>query len=320
MADRPADRLGLAGKMSWGAHDIRPDDVVLGSPGVPEVTRELPELPMDSTARELADTWSRRRPSRVVVKGAGSAFDVVRRALDYAGAPVPLVFVPAGAEPWRAFAPFGSLYDDGGDRKSGPWLVSNEPRIVLDDRVWSEVPADARQLGRADSAVHAIEVLLSRASSVWSRELAAGALRVLARDTDATVESVAAAGLAVHAFASTGLGAAHALASPIGLLHSRTHDLANVILGPGMVRWWGDSVDWLTIADAIGVEPKPKAIANWLEGLQRLSHVPTGLTQAGFDRSRGPAVLERAMKSSGVPWFPERRDRDDVARLLESVW
>lgn len=320
MAAGPAQRLGLSGRLVWEVFEPLPGDFAIGSSGVAAVDTHLAGLPRQEDAESLARVWATRRPARVVVRGAGYAFDVARRAMDVLGEPLSLVFVPAGAEPWRAFAPFGSLYELDGERRSGAWSVRTDPLIVLDEALWASVPAAARQLHRVDSAVHAIEVLISAAATPWSRELATGALRLLSRDADGGLASVAASGMAVHAFASTGLGAAHALASPLGLLHHRTHDQPNAILGAAMVRWWGGAVDWHPVTEVIGGAPTAESVAGWLEDLPGRTGSPYRLSDAGFDPGTETEVLDRAVRSSGVPWFPQPRGRERLAELLAAVW
>ncbi|WP_432843289.1 hypothetical protein [Dactylosporangium sp. CA-092794] len=280
-------------------------------PGV--VASQYP--PRREAAEALAALVGRRRPERVVAVGDGATLDVAKHA--HAGG-AELVLVPVGAEPWRAFAPFTSLYEPSGQRISRPAPAVAAARVVIDPAALSARAAPVRALQRADTAVHAVEVLLSRRAQEWDRAHAGAALAALRRDRPA--DDVVAAGLAATAFAATGLGLAHAAASPLGAAALRTHDTVNVLLAPYVAEFWGDRADWTAVAEGLGAAPAAAAVAERLRGLAAAARVPATLGAAGFGWDSVTAAIPAALRSSGMPWLPEPVDAAGLHALLRRAW
>ncbi|BCJ70017.1 iron-containing alcohol dehydrogenase [Polymorphospora rubra] len=327
----PPHRVAFRGEVETAALAYGDGDLVLVDPAggrVPGVdvhpARPLPLVveagypPRWTAVRSLVGRLDRHRPARLVVIGDGATLDVGKQAWLGAASAPELVLVPVGAEPWRAFAPFTSLYDPDGRRVSRVDPALGGARVVIDTDALAGRSATVRHLARADTAVHAVEVLVSRRTRDWGRALATAGLAALRRDRPA--DDVVAAGLVTEAFASTGLGLAHAAASPLGARAGRTHDTVNVLLGPYVVEFWGDRVDWSEVATVLGTAADAGAVAGRLRELRKLAGVPATLDAAGFGWEQVADVVPAALRSSGMPWLPEPVDDAALTGLLRRAF
>ncbi|MDQ7908478.1 iron-containing alcohol dehydrogenase [Phytohabitans sp. ZYX-F-186] len=313
-------RVSFRGTVVTGPLAYTASDLILADAAAPTGTVEARYPPRTRDAEALAERVARTRPERLVAAGDGATLDVAKHAWTLLPGPArpELVLAPLGAEPWRAFAPFTSLYEPDGERVSRRDDALGGGLVVIDGRALAGRAATVRHLQRADSAVHAVEVLIGRRAGPWGRALAAAALAALAADDPAG--DVAAAGLATEAFASAGLGLAHAVASPLGALAGRTHDTVNALLAPYTVDFWGDRVDWAAPAAGLGVPPRAGAVADRLRELRDRAGVPQTLREAGFDRGLLERAVPRALRSSGIPWLPAPVTAEDVTGLLDRAW
>ncbi|GAA1738158.1 iron-containing alcohol dehydrogenase [Luedemannella helvata] len=317
-------RVAFHGTVVTAPLAYAPGDLVVADPAagadVPPGAVRATYPPRASDAAAIAELVTRERPPRLVAAGDGAALDVAKYAWTLvAEATRPdLVLAPLGAEPWRAFAPFTSLYEPDGERVSRRDPALGNVTVVIDTRALAGRTAAVRHLHRADSAVHAVEVLVGRRAGAWGRALAAAGLTALTADDPAG--DITAAGLVTEAFASAGLGLAHAVASPLGALTGRTHDTINVLLAPYVVEFWGERIDWTAPASGLGVAPKASAVADRLRELRDRANVPQTLRDAGLDRSVLTSAVPRALRSSGIPWLPAPVTAEDISGLLDRAW
>nr|MDT0660759.1 iron-containing alcohol dehydrogenase [Micromonospora sp. DSM 115978] len=321
-------RVAFTGTVSTGALTYADGDLVVvdtvgaaARPAGRGTVVDVTHPPRLADARRVADLVRRHRPRRLVAAGDGATLDVAKQGwlLAAADGPVPaLRLAPLGAEAWRAFAPFTSLYEPDGRRISRRDPALGAGAVLIDATALAGRAEPVRHLQRADSTVHALEVLVSRRSGAWARALAAAGLAALRSDDPEW--DVVAAGLITEAFASTGLGLAHALASPLGVQATRPHDAVNVLLAPYVVEHWGDRVDWTEVADGLGTAARAGAVAERLRVLAGLAKVPDTLRGAGFDADTLAEVVPLALRSSGIGWLPAPVDRDTVAGLLCRAW
>jgi len=310
-----------SGPLCYEADDLvllDPAGAALSPPPPADRTVHIDYPPRRATAESVARLLGRHRPSRLVAAGDGATLDVAKQAWLLAGAGTALVLAPVGAEPWRAFAPFTSLYEPDGQRVSRPDPSLATARVVVDPAPLDRRPDQVTALHRADSAVHAVELLLNTRARSWQRVLARAGLAAL--DSRLAGEDVAGAGLITEAFASTGLGLAHAVASPMAARAGRTHDSVNVIVAPHVVRHWGERADWSTIASALGTAATAAAVAGSLAARRERAGLPGSLAAAGFSRDEVLAVVPFALRSSGIPWLPRPITATEVTELLERAW
>ncbi len=259
-----------------------------------------------------------RRPRVVFGAGTGAVLDAAKLVAHEAGHEGELLLVPCDDEPWRAFARF-AVVDENGARPTTGDATGGVARVVVSPRLLACLDERVVAVSALDTAVHAVESLLSRRGQPASELQAATALRVvagqlgpaLAGDGAARVQLVLAAGLAVEAFMATSLGLAHAFASPLGGELGVTHDTLNGILGGPAVAFAADSPAIPAVAGALGVPPHAAAITDALEAMLEHAGLPRTLRDHGVPWEAVEAVLPAAAASSGVrvaepPISPER--------------
>ena len=240
----------------------------------------------------------------VVAAGSGAVLDAGKLAALETGAG--LVLVPCGDEPWRAFAPF-SVVDDGAERPTVRDDAFATARVIVADDALAAVEDRVIAVSAVDSAVHAIESLLSGRGQPYSDALAVAALGIVADELagDALTVTgrarvVVASGLAVEAFMATNLGLAHAVASPLGTALGVTHDTINGVLGRTAVAFADGAPAIGAVAAALRVPPRVDAVVGALDRLLDRAGLPRTLRGLGIGWPSVEGVLPAAERSSGV--------------------
>jgi alcohol dehydrogenase class IV len=279
--------------------------------------RVLDARPDRGIVDELAAAVRVARPAVVYGAGSGAVLDAAKLAAHHAGHQGEIVLVPAGDEPWRAFAPF-SVVDHAGERPTLGDATGGLARVIIVAELLAAIDAQTVAVSALDTAVHAIEVQLSTRSQPYARALAATALRIIAErfdaaltgGRDARVELVLAAQLAVEAFMGTNLGIAHALASPLGTHLGITHDTINAVLGRWAVTFRPDSDRLAGLAAALGA-PEPLAA---YDDLRERAGLPRTLRGLGISWDAVEAALPTAVNSSGIRGAVSLDELRDFAR------
>jgi maleylacetate reductase len=328
-------RANFRGSISYGWPDAADEPIVL--------LDDAPELGDDDAARLGCIIGERisidRRPTqatvdvaatrliaqgggRLIAVGSGALLDVGKLAFQRAsesGAPVALVMVPCGAEPYRAVAQFAVV-----DAPDGSRPTELDQRfaacdvLVLDDLL-RRLPPAVVALAAADTAVHSIESLLSRKATTYSRMLATAALRTVIEASD-PAQVVSASFLAVEAFASTRLGLAHAVASPLGTELGVTHDAINAVLGDALVDYWGPRpTAFRYVAEACATTTHDNVKAH-LARLRDAAGLPSSLSELGITWTSVSNVLPRAARSSGISVLPETVSPTELEAFAARGW
>jgi len=259
---------------------------------------------------------------RLIAIGSGALLDAGKLAFQHAsegGVPVALVMVPCGAEPYRAVAQFAVV-----DAPDGSRPTQLDQRfaacdvLVLDDLL-RRLPPAVVALAAADTAVHSIESLLSRAATPYSRMLATAALRTVIETSD-PVPVVSASFLAVEAFASTRLGLAHAVASPLGTELGVTHDAINAVLGDALVEYWGPRpTAFRNVAKACNTATHD-SVKEHLTRLRDAAGLPSSLSELGITWTSVSNVLPGAARSSGISVLPEPISPSELEAFAARGW
>jgi alcohol dehydrogenase len=264
----------------------------------------------------------------VIGIGDGAVLDAAKLAAHEAGYAGPIVLAPGGGEPWRAFAPF-AVVDDGPARPTVGDTTGGRARVVIVDELLDALDESQVAIAAVDTAVHAIESLLSPRREPLSEAYAMAALRLVADAfadpgslavTPARVRAVIAAGLAVESFMSTALGLAHAIASPLGTELGVEHDALNGILGPPTVAFWADSHALPLVASSLGVQPEAAAIVALLEHYLDRAQLPRTLGELGVPWQAIEAVLPAAFKSSGLVAIRHEVDDQVLRSFARDAW
>lgn len=281
---------------------------------------------------ELSEQASALGVERVAAIGAGAFLDAIKvTALaveSRTGRAVELVLVPCGAEPYRAFTRF-AVVDDG---KKRPTVVDERfgcATVVLVPDLLERLPGYAIARHALDSAVHAIESLLSSLTHPFARAQAMAALRTIAEHTasmeaasgESRTDLVVASCLAAEAFSSTKLGLAHAVASPLGTELGVTHDTLNGVLGEAVIAFWGADVDgFREVAAALGLPRNPVQVRARLASLRQAARLPASLRELGIPWSSVEAILPRAARSSGLAALPRALPDSGLETFARRAW
>jgi maleylacetate reductase len=321
--------ISFSGSLSYGtAPDGAGPSLVLAEPDLHDVALETDLLgdvvravlcerrPDQRLVSEVAEAAVALGVGRVAAIGAGALLDAAklasRQVADRLERPVELIFLPCGAEPYRAVARF-AVVDDGAERPTVVDERFGRARVVLVPALIERIATPALARHALDSSVQAIESLLSLWAHPYSRAQATAALRTIAEelpglrgaDAEARARLLIAAFLAAEAFSSTRLGLAHAVASPLGTTLGVTHDALNGVLGEAVVEFWGADVrGFRDVALAVGVEPTVEAVRCWLAALREAADLPASLRELGVAWASVDAILPRAAGSSGMAVLP----------------
>ena len=267
----------------------------------------VPERPDHATVATLKSLARAEQADAIIGVGDGAILDVAKLAALGLGHGPELVLVPCGGEPWRAFAPFSVVDDGAGGRPTVPDPAFGEARILVSDELLATVDERLVAVSAVDTAIHAIESLLSARGQPFSESLAAASLAIVADElavapitTRGRARLVVAAGFAVEAFLATKLGVAHAFASPLGAALGITHDTLNGVLGRAALTFTGEVAGLAPVAAALGVPPRMDDVVGRIDAFLDRAELPRTLRELGVDWHDIEQVLPHAARSSGV--------------------
>jgi alcohol dehydrogenase class IV len=332
------DSLETAVAVGWP--DIDGSFVVL----VDEPARELPDVrsflaraaavhvvvgrptpaDADSADRFISETGVQQ----VVSLGAGLVIDAAKLAIfnrqARTGEIVRHFAIPCGPEPYRAVTPF-AMYDAEPGARAGVWEEWLRPReAAIVPELFEQLDAAVVALFAGDSAVHAVESLLSKLTTDTSKRHAVAAAMVFVAEAEVEVPDrvrLAVASIqAAVAFDTTKLGLAHALSRPLGIAAGVSHDSYNLMLGAPTVRFWGDEV---IAASPIGDAFPGTTSADWaalLDGYRCRAGLPASLSAMPLACADVEAAIAWAPNSSGMPNLPKALQDGDLERLIADAW
>jgi alcohol dehydrogenase len=282
---------------------------------------------------ELTEAIRQDQIGEIVAVGSGALMDAAKVAHRAAASAetrtLDLLFVPCGPEPYRAVTAFAVVDDANGHRPTefDPRFAAAE--VLLVEALLATVPPADLAVQALDTAVHAIESLFSRQANPLARALAMSALRAIRDELKATATPTAssrtrlaiASFLAAEAFATTRLGIAHALASPLGADLGITHDTINGILGEPMVELWGaEARGFRDVAAACDVAPNVPDVLSALAQVRELAQLPASLAGLGISWASIEAVLPKAAKSSGMSVLARQPDATTLEQFAQRAW
>lgn len=266
----------------------------------------------------------------VVAVGGGSPIDAAKAIGIRAWAPAPsppLIAVPTTAGTGTETNGFGVIDDRAAARKRYVGHPSALPRYaVLDPELGTSAPPRVTAACGMDVLAHAIESVQARVPNAYAGGLAGEAARIVFATLPAVVRDGAdlegrsamlmAAHLAGLAFATTGLGTAHALGHALSARHGVAHGIALAAVLPGVVRLNERARPHETarMAAAAGLQDEPLA-----DAVSRLRE-EIGLTGSLADLGVGPADLDAladvALADEVLANAPRRPGRAELLGLL----
>ena len=181
-----------------------------------------------------------------------------------------------------------SVIVDSGTRHKYP--INSFPLIpryaVLDPEVTRTLPQSITATTGLDALTHAVEALIGRSTTKDTRRDAIEATKLIfanlekayrdGNDMDARREMLKAAFLAGSAFTKSYVGYVHAVAHSLGGRYNTPHGLANAVLLPYVLSYYGKSA-WkklAILADAVGIkgrDDEEKAMA-FITEIRRMEH------------------------------------------------
>ena len=186
---------------------------------------------------------------------------------------------------------------------------------LLDPELTLSCPPNVTAATGMDALTHAVESVTSKSSSVFTEALALEAVRLIganlrravfhAEDIEAREQMLLGSLLGGLALADAGVGAAHALAYPLGGLFRIPHGLANAVLIPHVMEFNLPAAERhlsliaLSLGEPVAALSPRRAAAAAVEAVKALCAdigIPAVLSELGVPRSDIPALVESAMK------------------------
>jgi alcohol dehydrogenase class IV len=344
-AERPSHAVSFKGAVSAGWQPANARRLIIANQNLEPVlqTEGLaadavavlfgPERPDTTFVEELTRTMRQGQIGEVVAVGSGALLDAAKVARQAAVASdssaMELLLVPCGPEPYRAVTGFAVVDDEDGRRPTTVDPRFATANVLLVGDLLAAVSPTQLAVQALDTAVQAIESLLSRQINPFARALAISALQTVAEEvgqmdapTIGTRSRVTIASfLAAEAFTSTRLGIAHALASPLGAEVGITHDTINGVLGEPMVELWGtDVAGFADVAAACQVPPTLAEVLAVLARLREVAELPRSLAGLGIPWPAVEAVLPKAAKSSGMTVLARALESTTLEQFAQRAW
>ncbi len=290
-----------------------------------------PEPYLDNA--EQAATLGREAGAELVVGiGGGSAMDTAKAAAvlvtnegsaaDYVGLNLvpkpglPTIMVPTTAGT-GAEVTFTAVFTNRETKAKGG--INSDymfpDKALLDPELTLTLPPEVTAATGMDALTHAIESVSSRSATVFTEALAFKAINLIGNnlrravyhgdDIEARENMLLGSLLGGMALADAGVGAAHALAYPLGGNYRIPHGLANAVLIPHVMEFNLPAAEkaFAQIATSLGepVEglPTRQAGAMAVDAVRILCQdigIPSSLTELGIPRSDIPLLVESALK------------------------
>ncbi|MFH0824078.1 MAG: iron-containing alcohol dehydrogenase [Pseudomonadota bacterium] len=297
-----------------------------------EVYTEVEPEPYLDNADGAAAVGREARADLVIGMGGGSAMDTAKaaaalmantgKAQDYVGlnlvpkAGVPTIMVPTTAGTGSEVTFTAVVTNRETKAKGGINSVHLFPDwAVLDPDLTTTVPPDVTAATGMDALTHAIESVSGKASSVFTEAFALTAVKLISanlrrtvyhgNDVQAREKMLYGSLLAGIALADAGVGAAHALAYPLGGMYRIPHGLANAILIPYVMEFNLPAAEtaYALTAGAMGASTQsmtPRdAGAMAVEAVRDLCDdigIPASLSDLDVPVSDIPLLVEGALK------------------------
>ncbi len=286
-------------------------------------------------------------PTVIVAVGGGSPIDAAKamalhaandrplEALDQRAAGLapaaPLIAVPTTAGTGTETNGFAVIDDHAARRKRYVGHPSALPRFaVLDPALSVTAPPRVTAACGIDVLAHAIESLQARNGNAYSAALGLEAVRLVVanlsavvadpRDREGRSAMLLAAHLAGLAFATTGLGTAHAIGHALSARYGTPHGVALAAVLPLVVRLNAGErrSETARIAEAAGAAPGrvPEAVAE----LQERSGLHPTLRELGVPHRHLPALADAALADEVVANAPRIPSRAELVRLLDLAY
>ena len=276
--------------------------------------------PMDCSKGVAVRLAHLRRP---LAKSAG-VLRVLRRL-------VPLYAIPTTAGTGSECTLAAVISDEATHRK---YAIMDTPLIptvaVLDPELTLSLPPHITAATGMDALTHGIEAYIGRSNTAATRRDAVEAVTLIMKhlpqayhhgsDMTARRAMLAASYLAGRAFTRAYVGNVHAIAHTFGGFAGVPHGLANAVILPHVLEWYGGAVlpQLDRLAQEAGVAPDGIELISAIRALNQDMNIPTYLDPP--PENHLPHMVEQAFREAN-PLYPVPRvcSRDDFFDLFRRV-
>ena len=208
---------------------------------------------------------------------------------------------------------------------------------VLDPALTIGLPPHITSTTGMDALTHAVESYIGKSNVKSTIKYAEDAVILIhanlekaynnGKDMEARNNMLKASFYAGNAFTRAFVGYVHAIAHNLGGMYNTPHGLANAVILPYVLEWYGSSVykPLAKLADLIGLgkegmsnEDKAKAYIAEIRRMNKAMNIPE---KFDFIKEEDiPTLVERALKEGNpgypVPKIMNKKDCEEVIRLL----
>ncbi|WP_394175143.1 iron-containing alcohol dehydrogenase [Thalassotalea litorea] len=217
-------------------------------------------------------------------------------------------------------------------------LVLAPKAAILVPELTTRLPAHITSTTGMDALTHAIESYIGNNATPFTKKRSLEACKLIfgnlrlaynhGENSQARLAMLLGSFYAGEAFTRASVGYVHAIAHQLGAIYNTPHGLANAVLLPKILRWYGQSCQkkLAEIADHCGLDQhattvpeKGQVVIDTIEAMNRDMAIPNQLTEVknqDIDKIVD-AALKEAQLDYPVPRFMEKADcRSVVEQLL----
>ncbi len=215
----------------------------------------------------------------------------------------------------------------------GPYLIPD--LAIVDPELTLSLPEKYTAGCGLDALTHAIEAYTSINAFEITDTLALRAISLIGEslitaynepeNIEAREKMAWASNLAGMAFSNGGLGAAHALAHPLGIYFKIPHGIINAILLTAVMKFNLDARNEKFLKIACALSKDKKAKHPW-EAVERVEHLKRGLNlnmglhDFGIKKKDFPALAEGTKYSASIKSNPIPCGKDELIKILEMAY
>ena len=208
---------------------------------------------------------------------------------------------------------------------------------VLDPALTVGLPPHITSTTGMDALTHAVESYIGKSNAKSTIKYAEDAVKLIhtnlekayinGKDMEARNNMLKASFYAGNAFTRAFVGYVHAIAHNLGGMYNTPHGLANAVILPYVLEWYGASIykPLASLSDLIGLskenmslEDKAKTYINEIRRMNQAMNIPD---KFDFIKEQDiPTLVERALKEGNpgypVPKIMNKKDCEEVIRKL----
>ena len=208
---------------------------------------------------------------------------------------------------------------------------------VLDPNLTTGLPQHITSTTGMDALTHAVEAYIGKSNVKSTIRYSEDAVKLIhanlekayanGKDIEARNNMLKASFLAGSAFTRAFVGYVHAIAHNLGGMYNTPHGLANAVILPYVLEWYGSSVykrlaklaDLINLTDpSLSNEEKAKAYINEIRRMNKAMNIPE---KFDFIKEEDiPTLIKRALKE-GNPGYPVPKimKPSDCEQVIRSI-